>query len=163
MVMVPVYGETEFVLYKNQAFNYKIIIPRGWEKVDLNLQNKSIMYATKGKTTEIKVRAYKSTEKDIESLIHETKWNLRRIDPKLNEILETEQIEIKKNITGKLIIFEYRLNRKNILSRVMITKDANMIYIIECRSSISTFYTYDNIFTTALSSFGPIQAGDDEL
>ncbi len=156
-----IHSETDFILYKNKKFNYKIIIPRAWKKVDLILKDKSIMYTLKDKNTEIKVRAYRSPDQDIDKITHETQWDLQSIDPKLNKIIETKNIEIKKNVVGKLLVFEYRSNKKNILNRVMITKNDLTTYIIECRSTIDRFYQYDNIFTTALSSFSFLSKSDD--
>jgi hypothetical protein len=156
-----IYSETDFILYKNEKFNYKIIVPRAWKKVDLILKDKSIMYTSKDKNTEIKVRAFRSTDQDIDKITHETQWDLQNIDPKLNKIIETKNIEIKKNVVGKLLVFEYRSNKKNILNRVMITQNDIITYIIECRSTIDRFYQYDNIFTIALSSFSFLDKSAD--
>ena len=157
-----IYSQTDFVLYKNEKFNYKIIIPKSWKKIDLILKNKSIMYSSKDKNTEIKVRAHRSPDQDIDKVTHETQWDLQNIDPRLNKIIETKNIEIKKNVVGKLLVFEYRSNKKNILNRVMITKNDTITYIIECKSTINRFYQYDNIFTTALSSFSFLSKSKDE-
>lgn len=156
------YSQTDFFIYKNEKFNYKIIIPKSWKKVDLSLKNKSIMYSSKDKNTEIKVRALRSPDQDIDKATHEAQWDLRNIDPGLNKILETKNIEIKKNVVGKLLVFEYRSNRKNILNRVMVTRNGAITYIIECKSTINKFYQYDNIFTTALSSFSFLSKSEDE-
>ena len=156
------YSQTDFFIYKNEKFNYKIIIPKSWKKVDLSLKNRSIMYSSKDKNTEIKVRAHRSPDQDIDKASHEAQWDLRNIDPGLNKILETKNIEIKKNVVGKLLVFEYRSNRKNILNRVMVTRNGAITYIIECKSTINKFYQYDNIFTTALSSFSFLSKSEDE-
>ena len=156
------YSQTDFFIYKNEKFNYKIIVPKSWKKVDLSLKNKSIMYSSKDKNTEIKVRALRSPDQDIDKATHEAQWDLRNIDPGLNKILETKNIEIKKNVVGKLLVFEYRSNRKNILNRVMVTRNGAITYIIECKSTINKFYQYDNIFTTALSSFSFLSKSEDE-
>lgn len=151
------YGDVNYIKYINEQYNFKIIIPGSWEKYDLKLEKKCIMYASKDKNTVIKVRAFKSSDKDIEELIHEKKWDLRSIDPRLNKIIETKKIKITKNMAGKILVFEYRSNRNRYLQRVMITKCGNIIYIIECKSPTRCFYKYNKIFNTALSSFSFIQ------
>lgn len=139
--------------YTNKNYNYKIIVPDSWKKEELTLSNKHFMYASMDANTEIKVRAFKSPADDIEKMIHDKTWNLRKIDPGLNKILETKQIKIKKNITGKLLIFEYKSQKNKFLQRALITNNNGIIYIIECRSPQKMFYKYEDIFTTAFASF----------
>ena len=44
----------------------------------------------------------------------------------------------------------------------MVTRNGAITYIIECKSTINKFYQYDNIFTTALSSFSFLSKSEDE-
>jgi hypothetical protein len=148
--------------YVNNNYNYEIIIPLSWAKEELTLSGKHFMYALKDANTEIKVRAFKSSDQDIEKTVHAKTWDLRKIDPGLNKILETEKIEIKKNITGKLLIFEYKSKKSNILQRTLITRNNGIIYIIECKSLRHSFYKYEDIFTTALASFKYTQPGEQK-
>ncbi|MBN2040754.1 MAG: hypothetical protein JW864_11975 [Spirochaetes bacterium] len=139
--------------YSNETYNYKIFIPDSWKQEELTLPNKHFMYASKDADTEIKVRAFRSSGNTVEKMIHDKTWNLRKIDPGLNKIIETKQIKIKKNISGKLLIFEYNLKKSGFLQRALITQNNGIIYIIECRSPKKSFYKYDDIFTTAFASF----------
>ena len=149
--------------YTNKIYNYEIIIPDSWTKEELTLSNKHFMYASKDANTEIKVRAFKSSDEDIEKTIHTKTWDLRKIDPGLHKIIETEKITIKKNVTGKLLIFEYRSQKNKFLQRALITLNNGIIYIIECRSPQDIFYKYDDIFTTALASFKYISGETQNL
>ncbi|HOS41049.1 MAG TPA: hypothetical protein PLG31_15050 [Spirochaetota bacterium] len=153
--------------YTNSPFNYKIIVPSDWERVVLNLSKKHIMYASKSATIEIKVRAFRGDDVRFDNIVHDERWDLRKIDAHLNSIIETGNITIKKNVKGKLFVFEYTMHRTRMIQRTMITKNADTVYIIECRAPRKTFYTYEKIFTTALGSFANLEVektrSDDNL
>lgn len=148
--------ETGYKKYSNQQFNYSIIVPSAWSLYDLNLSDKHIMLVETNRTTEIKIRAFKSADTDFDKMVSKNSWQLRKIDPLLNKIIETEKIVIRQK-TSKLLVFEYRSRRTKILQRTMITKNGDTIYIIECKSPISTFYNFENTFNIALSSFDILQ------
>jgi ABC-type uncharacterized transport system auxiliary subunit len=95
------------------------------------------MLVEKNRTTEIKIRAFKSADTNFDKMVSKNSWQLRKIDPLLNKIIETENIVIRQK-TSKLLVFEYRSHRTKILQRTMITKNGDTIYIIECKSPIST-------------------------
>ena len=105
---IPLASEIGFHSYKNYKFNYQIIIPNSWKLTELNLEDKHIMYAEKNEHTLIKVIAIRSSTKKIEEIIHENIWNMRKIDSKFNKIIETDKINIRNDITGKVLVFEYR-------------------------------------------------------
>ncbi|MFH0974836.1 MAG: hypothetical protein V1874_03530 [Spirochaetota bacterium] len=153
------FGAVQYGKYINNTYNYEIIIPLSWQKKESTIQNKHVMYASINPNTGIKVRAFKSSDEDIEKIVHSETWDLRKIDPKLSKIIETEKITVKKNITGKLLIFEYRSKKNDILQRTLITLNNKIIYIVECKSPRFNFSKYEDIFTTALASFKYIQAG----
>jgi hypothetical protein len=155
------FGAVQYGKYINSSYNYEIIIPLLWQKKESISQNKHVMNAAINPSTEIKVRAFKSSDEDIEKIVHSETWDLRKIDPKLSKIIETEKITIKKNITGKLLIFEYRSKKNDILQRTLISVNNKIIYIIECKSPRFTFNKYEDIFTTALASFKYVQAGTE--
>jgi hypothetical protein len=143
----------QFGTYINKNYNYEIIIPVSWQKEESAITDKHSMYVKINANTGIKVRAFRSSDEDIEKIIHAETWDLKKIDPRLNKILETEKIQIQKNITGKLLLFDYRAKKNNLLQRTLIAVNGGIIYIVECKSPISTFYKYEDIFTTALASF----------
>lgn len=150
---LPVTGGERFYTYKNQSFNYEIKVPASWRSTDLNLENKHVMYASPDKSTWIKVKAVKSSEEDLEMIARDNRWNMRQIDSRLNEIIETGKIAIKQSVTGKLLVFEYHSDKKRVLRRTLITINGGIVYIIECTSPTKNFYTHDEAFNTALSSF----------
>lgn len=145
--------------YINNNYNYEIIIPLSWTKAELTLSNKHFMYATKDANTIIKVKAMKSSDLDIENAVNLNTWDLRKIDPRLNKIIETEKIKVKKNIIGKILIFEYQSRKNNFLQRTLVTINNGIIYIIDCRAPQYSFYKYEDIFTTAIASFKHIGEG----
>lgn len=153
VIVCSAFAEAGFNNYRNEGFNYAILIPSSWKKIEINLSEKHILSVTTGSTAEIKVKAVKTPGADIEKIIHMNKWDLRKIDPALNEIISSENITIKNSVAGKLFVFEFRSNRKNLLQRTMITRSGGVVYIVECRASLRTFYRYEEIFNTALSSF----------
>jgi hypothetical protein len=144
---------TQFGTYINKNYNYEIIVPASWQKEESGVSENHLMYAKLNSSTGIKVRALKSSTEDIEKIIHSETWDLKKVDPRLNKILETEKIQIQKNISGKLLLFDYRARNNNMLQRTLIAINGGIIYIIECKSPINTFYKYEDIFTTALASF----------
>lgn len=158
---LPLSSENGYIIYKNGEYNYEIILPQSWKRAVVTLSKKHIMYADRASHTDIKVRAFRSSADDIEKTVLENKWSLRNIDSRLNEIIETERIEIKKNVTGKLLVFEFRSNKKNLLQRTMITINNGIVYIIECKSPLKTFYEYEDIFTIAMASFNYLN-GDEQ-
>jgi len=162
--VLPLSAETKLVTYKNDSFNYEIQVPESWQTVDLNMKDKHIMYAFTEKNTEIKVKASRSVEEDIDKIISNNKWNLRNIDARLNSIIETGKISIKQNVIGKLLVFEYHTRKNTILQRTLVTLNGGIVYIVECKSPIKNFYNYDQIFNSALSSFNfinPAAAGKE--
>ena len=160
--LVHIHAESGYKKYRNQQFNYSIIVPSSWSLYDLNLNDKHIMLVEKNRTTEIKVRAFKSSDTDFDRMVSKNSWQLRKIDPLLNKIIETEKITIRRK-TSKLLVFEYRSQRTKILQRTMITKSDDTIYIIECKSPINSFYRFENTFNIALSSFDVLNHRETEM
>ncbi len=153
----PVYQK-----FKSDKFNYEIVLPQSWEVATIDMTKKHIMNAVKNDTLDIKVRVYKTEESDYDRVVSKKSWDLRRIDPLLSKILETEKIKIKKNVRGKLLIFEYRSKRKKILQRTMISRNGDMIYIVDCKAPLRQFYRYETIFNVALSSFKYLTPSSDD-
>ncbi len=158
-------GGPRYKKHRNGTFNYEIIVPARWQTDEVTLEKKHIFLACRGRH-EIKVRAFLSENPKIDSVIHKRSWNLREIDPLLNRILETEKISVKKNVEGKLLVFEYRSHRKKMLMRTMVRRENNTIYIIDCKSPVDGFYRNEEAFNIALSSFkilsGGAENGQDE-
>jgi len=146
-----------YFTYKNLEFNYKMKIPHSWQIVDINQGEKHHMSAKKD-YAEIKVMAIKVNRSAINSLIHQMKWNLRETDPQVHKIIETKKINIKENMIGKLLVFEYKVNKKQMLHRAIISVNNNITYTLECISPVGNFYQYNEIFVTALASFNYIKA-----
>jgi len=153
---------TESVSYKNEKFNYEIEIPGTWKRSELTLDNKHIMHAYPDKYTLIKVKAIKSDENNIEKIVHNNKWNLRKIDSRLMKIIETGNISVTKNVNGKLLVLEYHTKNNSILQRSLITINSGIAYLVECKSPVKTFYNYDHIFNLALASFSYLKPGSSE-
>ena len=144
--------------YRNERFNYTISLPPSWERSDVTLEGRHLLYAFPDVNTEIKVKALFSSESDIEKIAG-SRWNLSGIDPQLNKIIETGRIRIRQNVTGKLLVFEYRSRRGATLQRTLITHNAGILYILQCTSPTATFYRHEGAFNTAMSSFNYIAAG----
>ncbi len=144
--------------YRNERFNYTISLPPAWERSELTLEGRHLLYAFPDRNTEIKVKAVFSSESDLEKIAGD-RWNLSGIDPGLNKIIETGRISIRQNVTGKLLVFEYRSRGGATLQRTLITHNGGILYIIQCSSPTATFYRHEGAFNTALSSFNYIAAG----
>ena len=145
--------------YRNERFNYTITLPPSWERSDLTLEERHLLYAFPDRNTEIKVRAMRSTESDIEKIAGE-RWNLSGIDPQLNKIIETGKSSIRRNVTGKLLVFEFRSRSGARLQRTLITHNAEILYILQCSSPTSAFYRHERAFNTAMASFNYIAGGE---
>jgi len=146
--------ETRYTEYKNEAFNYEIKLPAGWFSTHLDLENRHILYSYPDRLTKIKVKALKSDEQDLDRIVQSNIWNIRDIDPRLNEIIETGKISIKKNVYGKLLVCEYRSRNNRFLQRTLIAANKGIIYVVECRAPVKAFYRYEPYFNSTLSSFG---------
>jgi len=152
------HGDPHYTRHRSERFNYEIIVPTRWQTDELSLEKKHIFISYRDRT-EIKVRAFVSENPEIDSTIRKRSWNLRAIDPLLNKILETEKISVKKNVTGKLLVFEYRSRCSKILQRTMITRSDTTVYIIDCKSPVGSFYRNEEAFNIALSSFKLLSGG----
>ncbi len=155
----PAGTAVNYTSYVNNNYNYEIIIPGTWKKKESTSKENHLMYASIDANTDIKVRAFRSKDNGIEKTVHSTTWDLRKIDPGLHKIIETGNIRTQKKVTGKLLIFEYRLTGNSFLQRALITQNNGIIYIVECRSPETTFYKYDDIFTIAFASFRFLEQG----
>jgi hypothetical protein len=155
-------GAARFISYKNNDFNYEIMVPASWRLVDLNLKDRHIMYSYPEKSTEIKIKAIRTAEEDVDRIVRNNRWNLSNIDSRLNKILETGKIAIKQNVYGKLLVFEYHERKKTMLQRTLISVNGGIVYIIECKAPVKTFYSNDEIFNTALSSFNVLNPAAGE-
>jgi len=145
--------------YRNERFNYTIILPPSWERSDLTLEERHLLYAFPDRNTEIKIKAVRSSESDIER-ISGARWKLDGIDPQLNKIIDTGKIRIRRNVTGKLLVFEYRAPGGAKLQRTLITHNAGILYIVQCTSPTSSFYRHERAFNTAMASFNYIAGGE---
>lgn len=142
-----------FISYENKNYNYKIIIPKKWKNKAQTKKAKHTLQIKKDHNTSIEVEAYSTTD-DIDNIIRQKKWDLRNVKSRFRKIIETEKISINNNAVGKLLVFEYIYNRSNFLHRTLITKNNDIIYIINCKSPTWCFYRVEDIFTTAFASFG---------
>ncbi len=149
----PLAAHFTYSTYKSDAFNYSIQVPGEWSLTEMSLASKHIMYSCPDKAVEIKVKALKSADADVDRIANKSKWNLRDIDSRLNKIIETGNITVTKNIAGKLMVFEYAQERRDILQRTLVTVNGGIIYIVECKAPVASFYRYEDIFNNAFSSF----------
>jgi hypothetical protein len=148
----PSGADPHYNRHRSERYNYEIIVPARWQTDELTLEKKHIFLSYSG-DSEIKVRAFISDDPDIGRTIRKRSWNLRAIDPLLNKIIETEKITIRKNVSGKLLVFEYRSRNRKILQRTMITRNDATIYIVDCKGPVRSFYRNEESFNIALSSF----------
>jgi hypothetical protein len=145
-------GDHHYIKQRCEAFQYEISVPAHWERDEVTLEKKHI-FVSYSNRTEIRVRAFITEEKDINQAIRTRRWNLRSIDPLLNNIIETGKIRIRKKERDDLLVFEYRSDNNKMLQRTMISKSGNMIYIVDCKSPLKNFYKNEKHFNIALSSF----------
>lgn len=145
-------GDQHFIKQRCDAFKYEITVPAHWETDEVTLEKKHV-FVSYSADTEIRVRAFVTDDADVESTVRKRRWNLRAIDPLLDNIIETEKIHIRKNIRDKLLVFEYRSNKKKVLQRTLISRSGDIIYIVDCKSPIRSFYKNEKYFNIALSSF----------
>ena len=148
-------GDPHYVKQRCETFKYEISVPTHWERDEVTLEKKHI-FVSYSNRSEIRVRAFITEEKDINPAIRTRRWNLRSIDPLLNNIIETGKIRIRKKVRDSLLVFEYRSNNKKMLQRTMISQNGNVIYIVDCKSPSDNFYKDEKYFNIALSSFSVI-------
>ncbi len=157
----PTTGDNQFIKKRCETFKYEITVPAHWNTDEVTLEKKHIFVSYFNKS-EIRIRAFLTEEDDIESTVRKQRWNLRSIDPLLNNIIETKKIHIRKNIRDKLLVFEYRSNKQKVLQRTMISRGKDIIYIVDCKAPLRSFYMHEKFFNIALSSFSIIGEVQDE-
>lgn len=149
---VPSEGDHHYIKQRCEQFRYEITVPAHWQTDEVTLEKKHI-FVSYSNQSEIRVRAFITDDGDIESTVRKRRWNLRTIDPLLHNIIETGKIRVRKNVRDKLLVFEYRSNNKKILQRTLISRSGEIIYIVDCKSPVRSFYANEKYFNIALSSF----------
>lgn len=147
------YAKSSYKLFKNEDFNYQLAIPSTWNKTVYNLKEKSFLTITPAKNVEVKLRVFQLEDKTTEDLMYQKKWDLRKIDPSMKQIIEKEPIKIQQDVAGDLFVFEYKDKTRNILQRTMIMQHDNLFYILDCCAPVSSFSKYDNEFSAIAASF----------
>lgn len=151
-ISLPVFAAEQYVTYTNSAYHYELSVPVSWDKTYAEIDGKYFVTFSSGTGAQIEVRSYTAAADTHDNIIHDLVSDLRKTDPSLSTILETNQVTIRQKIEGKLLIVEYRSKEGTMLQRTMVLRQSGMLYIIECRASVKKFYTYDTAFNTAMSS-----------
>ncbi|MCX8009296.1 MAG: hypothetical protein N3A54_06410 [Patescibacteria group bacterium] len=158
-----IYGDTHGGLYSkhtSEEYKYEILVPAHWSIDEITLPHKHI-FISFYKDSEIRIRAIVVKDDNAQPILWKRRWNLRGIDPLLQEIIDTGNIRIRKNICDSLLVFEYRAKQKKMLQRTMICKNGNIIYIVDCKAPTNVFYRHEKHFNVALSSFTVIGKKDN--
>lgn len=140
-----------FNRYTNSAYNFTLLVPLGWERNEVNLPDKQILVLSRRDGTEIRISASPLGEKEHGKWDNWRDWCIDGIGRSLNEIVDRDNIRISKDISGRLIIFEYTAE-KPVLQRVMIARFNTTQIVVECLSPTATFPKYDDIFNAVMRS-----------
>ncbi|MCU0847920.1 MAG: hypothetical protein MUD12_08545 [Spirochaetes bacterium] len=145
-------ADVEYIRYHNKSFNYTVMIPAAWEKAKADFEYKHVLSLKKGRHTEIRITAVNNDSEEKIKWKNWKEWYVKDVGGGLKKIIESKDVQIEKYITGKLLLFEYNYKGNLVLERILISDiDDNMI-IIECRSPISTYKKYIEVFNTVMGS-----------
>ncbi len=145
-------ADESYIDYTNQTFKYKAFTPVGWSKSDFDLKYKHILKLKKGKNTEIKITAIEFSKDEIDKWNNWRLWYTDKIGKNIWVITETDNFLQEKDITGKLIVFQYDSSCGKMMQRILISKTKKFIYIIECSSPLNLFKNYTDTFNTVMGS-----------
>jgi hypothetical protein len=145
-------ADESYIDYTNQTFKFKAYIPVGWTKSEFDLKYKHVIKLKKGKTTEITITATEYSKDELDKWNNWRLWYTDKIGKNIWVITETENSHQEKNLTGKLIVFQYDAGCGKILQRILISKTNNFIYVVECRSPLNLFKNYTDTFNTVMGS-----------
>ncbi|MCP4130370.1 MAG: hypothetical protein GY754_05265 [bacterium] len=152
-------ADEEFSRYRDSRHNFSILIPRIWTKAKVDLKYKQILVLSRRDRSEIKITATKPDPKEKEKWKNWKKWYTKGIGRRLSEIIETKAITINKNITGKLLIFEYVSRGRRVLQKILLARFNETLLVIECSSPIKSFYKHDETFNIVM---GSLMIGTDD-
>ncbi len=142
----------DYVKFSNQKFNFKLLLPKKWEKDEIDLNYTFVMVLSNINNAEIKVYAASVDDAENDKWNSYSDWYAEGIGNNLKVILEKKKITIGADIDSKLIILEYMQQNTKILKRILINRYKNIIIVIECGSSVQSFYSYEKTFNAVMSS-----------
>jgi hypothetical protein len=154
---ITLQADESFIDYSNKEFKYKAFLPAGWTKSEFDLKYKHIIKLKKGKNTEIKITATGFSDDEIYKWDNWRSWYTDKIGRNIWVITETDKFLQEKDITGRLIVFQYDGDCGKILQRILVSKTKDYIYVIECRSPVNLFKNYTDTFNAVMGSIKTIE------
>lgn len=138
--------------YVNKIYNYSILIPDAWERDTVDLKYKHIIFFSRGLFTKIKITAAVKDDKETDKWKNWKNWLTNGLGYSVIKILETKEITFNKGINGKLIVIEYTMDKQRMLHRILLTNIKNNLLVVECYTTLNTFYKYSRLFDAVMSS-----------
>lgn len=144
--------DPQFARFTDSRFNYSLLIPKEWHKIDYDLTYKRLLILNKDSDTSIKISA---TQNNDETTIQWSQWKdwfLGESGILITKIIENKAFTRIKGLNGTLIIFEYKQGKQVYLQRLLLAQFKDTYLSIECRAPVKSFYNFAGIFDAAMSS-----------
>ena len=141
-----------FQIHVDNNYKYSIMIPGNWEKKILDLEYKRVIILNDGRNTEIKITVSGIEDHEFDKWDNWREWYIKGIGSNLRVILEKNRLNLDTNIKGKLLVFQYYSNGVKFLQRVLVNRFKKNQLVIECKSPVRTFYSYDRTFNIVMNS-----------
>lgn len=155
MAGIPCPAEAVFNKHTDKDFEFSLFIPSQWQRKEDDLYYKKIITLQSTDGAEIRITAMRYSEKEKSKWNSWKEWYLNNIGNSMMEIIETDTVKIKKEIEGKLIVFEYMSKQGKMMQRVLIARIKENIIVIECKAEFQQFYKFAPTFDRTMSSLEP--------
>jgi hypothetical protein len=152
LIRVEIFPSTDFVQYSNKRFNYSFIYPGTWEINEIDLVYRHLLLISLDKYTVIKVTASGADDDEKEKWNSIKEWYSKGTGSRMRLILEKKNFNLNRSTVSRLLVFQYRIGKRKMLTRMTITDTGSSIIVMECSAPIITFYEYDRIFNAVLRS-----------
>lgn len=128
---------------------YKTAVPCTWARKEIDFGYKHILLLKKDRLTEIKITSYPSDYLEKEKWDNWKAWYFSGLGYRINIIAEESSEKIKGS-TARLTLFDYISGGVKFLQRTMIIENPGGLIVIECKSPVSEFNRYNEIFNVVM-------------
>ncbi|MBN2160672.1 MAG: hypothetical protein JW807_14885 [Spirochaetes bacterium] len=137
--------------YADTGYGYSICLPDTWSKSYKDIGYKHVLSAMRKGGPEIVVAASRYDDEEKEKWNSWKRWYARGTGGIMN-IVESREIAAGKNVTVKVLVFDYTHRGKRMIQRTMLTKYNENIMVVECRAPVKSYGKYTGVFNMVMSS-----------
>jgi len=138
-----------------KRFGFTLLTPDAWKKYSYDLGYKRIIHFRKKGYVRIKITAVTNTPDERNKWSQWKKWYIKGIGRSLMKIAESDMETFDSGLTGKVILFQYKIKRTKIIQKILYITTEKSLLIIECRAPVYSYKKYSEIFNTVTLSVMP--------